>query len=110
MPILRERTVWQREPKKKRLRSEHLDAEQEANVVRALVFLGKRHGGLNPLSRHMGAARTTVTRAVHGHRRISAALALRVAKIAGVSLADVLDGRFPRAGQCPMCGRHLAMR
>jgi hypothetical protein len=96
MPILTERQVWRStKPRKRRVDAGRLDGEQEANVIRAIVFLGERHGGLNQLSRDLGAARTTVTRVVHRLRRISPALALRVAKIARVSLADVLSGAFP---------------
>jgi DNA-binding phage protein len=106
MPILRERKVWKRDkPKTRRVQDEHLDEAEEANVIRAIRFLGERYGGLSPLAREMGAARTTVTRAVGRLRRISPALALRVAKTAGVSLAAVLSGEWPEAGMCPMCGR-----
>lgn len=106
MAILHERKVWKRDkPKTRRVQDEHLDAEEEANVIRALRFLGERHGGLSPLAREMGAARTTVTRAVGRLRRISPALALRVAKTAGVSLAAVLSGGWPGGRRCPMCGK-----
>jgi hypothetical protein len=107
MPILTSKQIWKRadaKTRKRRIDAGHLEGEQEANVIRAIVFLGKRHGGLNQLSRDLGAARTTVTRAVHRLRRISPALALRVARIAGVALSDVLSGAFPGPGECPMCG------
>ncbi len=107
MPILTTKQVWERpefKTRKRRLDAGHLEGEQEDNVIRAIVFLGKRHGGLNQLSRDLGAARTTVTRAVHRLRRISPALALRVANIAGVPLSDVLSGAFPGLGECPVCG------
>jgi hypothetical protein len=36
-------------------------------------------------------------------------MAVRVARLAGVGVDDVLSGRYPAAGTCPMCG-HRARR
>ena len=38
------------------------------------------------------------------HRHVSRTLAVRVAKFAKVAVDDVLSGRYPAPGACPMCG------
>jgi hypothetical protein len=105
--ILRERTVWRKpRPANETRRSSDLTPEEQKNVKAALRFLAKRHGTKRVLAAAMGAAFATVATAMEPHRAVSAGIALRAARVAGVSVEDVLSGAWPIAGSCPHCGRH----
>jgi hypothetical protein len=103
--ILKERVSWRKpRPSNQPRRSTDLTPEEQDNVRAALRFLAKRHGDMTQLAKAMGAHRETVQRPVRGGV-VTAGIALRAARIAGVPLEDVLVGRFPAAGACPHCGR-----
>lgn len=78
------------------------DQEQD-NVRVALRFLHARARGWGPLSVVLGFKRKTLESANQG-RLVSATLAFRAARFAGVSMEDVLTGKYPAAGVCPYCG------
>lgn len=71
----------------------------------ALAFLRLRHGTWAALSRAMGLKKATVTAATGKRGGVSAGVALRAARAAGVPLEDVLSGAWPKPGACPHCGR-----
>jgi hypothetical protein len=105
--ILRSRVAWAkpRDPTATR-RSYDLTPEERTNASAAIRFLAKRHGTVGKLTLAMGAKRRTVLAAMSRRRcAVSAGLALRAARVAGVPLEDVLAGRWPVAGACPHCGR-----
>ena len=78
-----------------------LTTKEQGNVRAALAFLRTRIGGWKPLSKALHTHPLTLSqRAIP----ISASLAVRVARFAGVGVDDVLGGRFPPAGTCPHCG------
>jgi hypothetical protein len=54
----------------------------------------------------MGANRETVQRPAKKATRVTAGIALRAARVAGVAQEDVLTGRWPVDGACPHCGRY----
>jgi hypothetical protein len=104
-PILTERVTWRKpRPQNETRRSTDLTPAEQENVRVALRFLARRHGDLSKLAKAMRADRTAVQRA-SGGRAVSAGIALRAARVAGVSVEDVLAGRFPVPGTCPHCGR-----
>ena len=106
MAILREVKTWRRErPATETRRSSDLTPEEQANARRAILFLVKRHGTVAVLAQAMGANFGTVKSAVKTRGRVSAGIALRAARAAGVPLEDVLSGRWPVDGECPYCGR-----
>lgn len=83
---------------------------EEAECVRvALRVLSARYGSKVALARRIGVHVNNVARwvASRGHtaRAPTAAVALEVARIAGVSVDDVLSGEFPAPNSCPICGR-----
>lgn len=82
-----------------------LTAEEQDNVRAALRFLHAKSGTwpnvAKALRAHVVGLRTTA----RGARTATASLAVRVARFAGVSVDDVLTGRFPPAGVCPHCGQ-----
>jgi hypothetical protein len=103
MTILRERLVW-RAPRTKPSPTAPLSPSEAANVRAALRALRRIYGSNGALARALGCCRGTVSQA--GKRRFpSASLAVRVARLANVPLGDVLAGRFPRPGACPLCGQ-----
>lgn len=81
-----------------------LTAQEQSNVRAALRFLRTRSGGYVPLSKAIGMQEKTMQPMA---RRVppSAGLAVRLARLAGVPVDDVLCGRYPAPGTCPHCGR-----
>jgi DNA-binding XRE family transcriptional regulator len=63
-----------------------------------------RTGSIQALAYKMGIDRTTLGHAMKGRPAPGIALALEVARVAGVTIDDVLAGRFPPPGSCPHCG------
>lgn len=80
-----------------------LTTEEQARVRTALKFLRARCGGWAPLSKALGYGPVRAKQASCG-RPVSARLAFRVARFAGVSVDDVLSGRYPDPNACPYCG------
>ena len=81
-----------------------LTTEEQTNVRTALKFLRLRSGGgWEPLAKTLGFKSITLSH-VAGGRTASASLAVRVARLAGVPVDDVLAGRYPGEGTCPYCG------
>ena len=106
MGILYERKSWSKSrPPNTTQRSTDLTVEQQANAKATLRFLATRHGSARQLAEAMGAKVRTVRAALEVRGRVSAGLAVRVAKVAGVPLEDVLGGAWPPPGACPHCGR-----
>src|SRR5579883_891079 len=106
MTVLRERKVWRHErPANETRRASDLTPEEQSNVVRALAFLRVRHGGWPSLAKSLRATEGLVRRAGRFGRAVTAGLALRAARLAGVPVEDVLSGRWPPEGACPHCGR-----
>jgi len=82
-----------------------LTPEEEACTRVALKFLAIRHGGWNKLAKRMRVSGYTLQSAALKKRRaLAPGVALEVARVAGVTVDDVLAGRFPEPGSCPMCG------
>lgn len=74
-------------------------------AIAALRFLRIRCGTGDVLAKSLRFKACTIANVLAG-RTVSAAMAIRVARFAGVSVDDVLTGRFPPAGTCPHCGHH----
>jgi hypothetical protein len=85
--------------------SAELTAEESANVKAALRFLRTRHGGEKKLAALLRVSPQMVAKNCGAKRRPRAMLAIRVARLAGVSVEDVLGGAWPPDGACPNCGR-----
>jgi hypothetical protein len=78
-----------------------LTAEEQKNVLTTLRFLRVRCGGAELLAKSLRVDRRTL------NRPANASVAIRAARLAGVGVDDVLEGRFPPQGTCPHCG-HVA--
>ena len=69
----------------------------------AMAYLGARHGDLRKLARLMNASHGTVRNAMH--RTVSAGIALRVARVAGTTMEELISGAWLPKGVCRRCGR-----
>jgi transcriptional regulator with XRE-family HTH domain len=73
----------------------------------ALRLLYVRHGNWRAVAKAMGITQSTMARVAKGTEKPSDGIALRAAALAGVSVEDVLTGKFGKPECCPMCGRAL---
>jgi hypothetical protein len=85
-------------------RSSDLTVEEQGHVRKALRFLRARCGDWGSVAKALRFGCSTVASAAGGHRAISASMAMRVARLSGVNVDEVLSGRFPPPGTCPYCG------
>jgi hypothetical protein len=53
----------------------------------------------------MGVSGKTIRNAMWHKQRPGTKFAVRIARLAGVPIGDVLSGAFPKPGACLMCGR-----
>jgi hypothetical protein len=84
-----------------------LTADEQGHVRTALRFLRARCGGWAPLAKALRFKDTTLSNVASG-RTVGASMAVRVARLGGVTVDDVLTGRFPSPGTCPHCGHREA--
>lgn len=82
-----------------------LTTQEQTHVRTALRFLRSRCGGWEPLAKALRSTAGYLTN-VAGTDTVSASIAIRVARLAGVPVDDVLTGNYPAPGTCPYCG-HL---
>jgi hypothetical protein len=103
MTILTHRVAWKRGPTPRKVAKADLTAMEQAQVLRALTTMKIRLGG--------SWVRVAKTLQIQPHTfdrvRLAPTLsaAFRVARWAAVPLEDVLAGRWPVPGSCPMCGQ-----
>jgi plasmid maintenance system antidote protein VapI len=83
-----------------------LTDDEKAHVKAALEFLRIRFGQTKLLAKALRLQPDSVRKVLSGHDSISAAMVLRVARLAGIGLDDLLAGKYPVKGMCPHCG-HL---
>jgi len=81
-------------------------AKEILHVRAALNFLHRRCGTWAPLGRALRFNQTSLGNIANGHRTVTAKLVVRIAKFVKVGVDDVLSGRFPAPGTCPLCGGH----
>lgn len=80
-----------------------LTTQEQAHVRAALRFLRARCGGWEPLAKVLRMNKVTL-RHVSSGKATSAALAFRVARLAGVGVDELLSGKYPPINACPHCG------
>ena len=81
-----------------------LTAQEQTNVRTALRFLRARMGGWKSVAKVLRFNETSLAHVVSGKKRVSETLAFRAARLAAVSVDDLLAGKFPAPGSCPHCG------
>lgn len=85
-----------------------LDQKEQNHVRLALRFLRRRLGTWATVADALHSAPKTIDNVVNGYNNVSASLAIRVARLAGVMVDDLLVGKFLPPGACPNCG-HVAV-
>ena len=80
-----------------------LTAKEQDNVRAAIRFIHARCGTWVNAAKALRAQPGTLLKSANG-RAVSASTAVRVARFAGVTVDDVLTGKYPPAGTCPHCG------
>lgn len=60
------------------------------------------------MARALKVEHDSIYRIVTKRRAVTAAIAFRVARLAGASIDDVLSGAYVPAGTCRHCGHHSA--
>lgn len=75
-----------------------LTVAEQGHVRNALRFLRLRAGTWEALAKALHASKWTVRGSA------SASMAVRVARLAGVGVDDVLTGNYPPPGTCAHCG------
>lgn len=102
------RVHWKRPRKPRETEGvNRLSVEEAENVMAALRALHARRGGWKAVARAMRLNKRQMSRFVTGEAPATAGMAIRVAKVAGVTVDAVLSGEFARPEKCPMCGRLL---
>lgn len=84
-----------------------LTTQEQAHVRIALRFLRARCGGWMSLAKAIHSTDRGLRRLMAGGT-VTASIAVRVARLAGQSVSDVLGGAYPPAGTCPHCGHSSA--
>jgi transcriptional regulator with XRE-family HTH domain len=81
-----------------------LTSEEQRNVRTAIRYLHTNVRRWNSLGKAIGIQPDTIYRILNGRRSVTAAMAFRVARLANVSIDDLLAGKTVPAGTCPHCG------
>jgi transcriptional regulator with XRE-family HTH domain len=107
MAILLERKVWRKERQAKPTeRLNRLTPDEGENVLAALRVLRARRGSWAVVAKAMGVTKRQLS-AYRNELRPTVALAVRVARLAGVGVEDVLSGAFAKPRLCSSCGQLL---
>lgn len=84
--------------------SDLTDREQRA-VRTTLLFLRVRSGGVwEPVARALNTKPNTISKIVAGSREVNASLAIRVARLIGVGVDELLAGAHMSSRVCRHCG------
>jgi len=103
MPVLREKVSWKRESVRRK--TPELMPDEQKHVRAALVFLHRRLGSWEALAKATGMRPHTLKYSAHSTKNPpTAATAIRIGRAAHVPIDDVLDGKWPPKGACPLCG------
>lgn len=106
MAVLRVKEVRKRErAPRDHDRVNDLSVEEQAHVLAALRVVKIRCGQWSDVASSLQISLKAVGKLSAGASKLTAGLALRIARLVGVPTEDVLSGAFPRPGSCPMCGR-----
>lgn len=82
-----------------------LTAKEQKAVRTALKFLRLRVGAWVPLAKVLRHEADSIQKVAAGNRAATPALALRVARFAGVPIDGLLAGQWLSTCVCPHCGK-----
>ncbi len=81
-----------------------LTENEQKHVRTALLYLRRQMFGRASVGRALGYQYDTVEKVANGRGRApTASMAFRVARLVGVTVDDLIGGRF-QPGACPKCG------
>ena len=105
MTILRERITWKKPRSAVQGRSYELTVDEQRNVRAAFNYMRARMGGARLVAEAIGIGVASAKKVCAGDPKVkpNAGMAIRIARLAGVPIEDVLAGRWPVG--CPHCGR-----
>jgi hypothetical protein len=81
-----------------------LTTKEQRAVRTALRFLRLRVGAWGPLAKALRYEWDSIQKVATGKRAVTPALALRVARFAGIAMDELLAGQWLSARVCPHCG------
>jgi len=84
-------------------RANTLEPEEQENVRGALRALYYRYGSWKAVEDGMGIGKNQLKTVMGKSRELSAGMAIRAAKLAGVPVEDVLSGALKAPAKCPTC-------
>ena len=93
-----------KEPRKPRRRPPVFSPEEQARLRAALKNARALFGSWSCLSAAMHLAAPVAERAARGSRRVTAEIAVRLARALGIPLESLYAAPRP-ASKCPMCGQ-----
>jgi hypothetical protein len=102
--ILKEKIVWRRGDIHLPARAWQLTQTEQDNVKAAARIL-RRQIGRRRFAEAIGVGVKATRHATENKRRVSAGLALRVARLAGVPVETILAGKWKGPRPCPTCGQ-----
>jgi DNA-binding XRE family transcriptional regulator len=108
MAILTAKKVWKLQrarPPKTTMRPCELTLAEQHNVRATVLKLRNQYSSWKALAAALGVNRITLVRAQPGKQAPTVGLALRVARLAGVTVDGVLGGVSARRGRCSTCGK-----
>lgn len=81
-----------------------LSEKEQAPVRHVLRVLRVRLGGWRAVSKAIGFRPGSLEQAANGRRGMTANMAFRIARLCGVTMEDLLAGRYAPKVTCPHCG------
>jgi hypothetical protein len=87
-----------------------LTAQEQTHVRTALRFLRARCGTWAAVGKALRLSESGIANINAGQRGVGPVIAFRVARLAKVSIDDLLSGRFPAPGTCPHCGHRAEVK
>ena len=81
-----------------------LTAKEQKAVRTALRFLRLRVGAWGPLAKALRYEWDSIQKVATGRRAVTPALALRVARVAGIGMDELLAGQWLSSRVCSHCG------
>lgn len=82
-----------------------LTAKEQRAVRTTLLFLRVQSGGVwEPVAKALNTQANNISKIVAGSRVVNASIAIRVARLLGVGVDELLAGQHMSSRVCPHCG------
>lgn len=83
-----------------------LSGNEQDHVRNALYFMRAKFGTWKSLAR-LHFEEITIVQSANGLRTVTASMAFRLARVVGITVDDLIGGRYPEPGVCPRCAYKL---